>query len=88
MSADQPTPALQSGLMRLFDSTPHLALIGVDAAHCVVIFNQGAERLLGYNARDVLLIATAGAYGYSMSSRYNLREPAEEILLLVAGSPA
>ena len=29
---------------------------------------------------DVLLIATAGAYGYSMSSRYNLREPAEEIL--------
>ena len=30
---------------------------------------------------DVLLIATAGAYGYSMSSRYNLREPAEELLL-------
>ena len=54
MSADQPTPALQTGLMRLFDSTPHLALIGVDAAHCVVVFNQGAERLLGYNARDVL----------------------------------
>ena len=30
---------------------------------------------------DVLLIATAGAYGFSMSSRYNLREPAEELLL-------
>jgi diaminopimelate decarboxylase/aspartate kinase len=30
---------------------------------------------------DVLLIATAGAYGHSMSSRYNLREPAEELLL-------
>ncbi len=29
---------------------------------------------------DVLLIATAGAYGHSMSSRYNLREPAEELL--------
>jgi diaminopimelate decarboxylase/aspartate kinase len=29
---------------------------------------------------DVLLIATAGAYGYSMSSRYNLREPAEELV--------
>jgi diaminopimelate decarboxylase/aspartate kinase len=30
---------------------------------------------------DVLLIATAGAYGHSMSSRYNLREPAGELLL-------
>jgi diaminopimelate decarboxylase/aspartate kinase len=30
---------------------------------------------------DVLLIATAGAYGHAMSSRYNLREPAEELLL-------
>ncbi len=30
---------------------------------------------------DVLLIATAGAYGHAMSSRYNLREPAEELLI-------
>jgi diaminopimelate decarboxylase/aspartate kinase len=30
---------------------------------------------------DVLLVATAGAYGRAMSSRYNLREPAEELLL-------
>jgi diaminopimelate decarboxylase/aspartate kinase len=30
---------------------------------------------------DVLLIANAGAYGYAMSSRYNLREPAEEVLI-------
>jgi diaminopimelate decarboxylase/aspartate kinase len=30
---------------------------------------------------DVLLIATAGAYGRTMSSHYNLREPAEESLL-------
>lgn len=30
---------------------------------------------------DVLLIATAGAYGAAMSSHYNLRPPAEEILL-------
>jgi len=30
---------------------------------------------------DVLLIATAGAYGYAMSSRYNLREPAEELVI-------
>lgn len=30
---------------------------------------------------DVLLIATAGAYGASMSSNYNLRAPAEEIAI-------
>jgi diaminopimelate decarboxylase len=29
----------------------------------------------------VLLIATAGAYGHAMASSYNLREPAEELLL-------
>jgi len=28
---------------------------------------------------DVLLIATTGAYGRSMSSHYNLRDPAEEV---------
>ena len=27
------------------------------------------------------LIATAGAYGHAMGSRYNLREPAEELML-------
>jgi bifunctional diaminopimelate decarboxylase / aspartate kinase len=30
---------------------------------------------------DVMLVADAGAYGHSMSSRYNLREPATELLL-------
>jgi len=30
---------------------------------------------------DVLLVATTGAYGASMSNRYNLRPPAEEVLL-------
>lgn len=32
-------------------------------------------------AGDVLLIGLTGAYGSSMSSRYNLREPAEEVLI-------
>ena len=42
----------------------------------------GHERQLPATAEgDVLLIATAGAYGHSMSSRYNLREPAEELML-------
>jgi diaminopimelate decarboxylase/aspartate kinase len=42
----------------------------------------GHDRLLPEcQAGDVLLIATAGAYGHAMASRYNLREPAEELLL-------
>jgi len=42
----------------------------------------GAERLLPPTQEgDVLLIATAGAYGRAMSSCYNLREPAQEFLV-------
>ncbi len=32
-------------------------------------------------AGDIFLIANCGAYGYSMASRYNLREPAKEIFI-------
>ena len=43
----------------------------------------GHDRLLpaATSEGDVLLIANAGAYGHAMGSRYNLREPAEEIYL-------
>jgi diaminopimelate decarboxylase/aspartate kinase len=42
----------------------------------------GVDRLLPPTEEgDVLLIATAGAYGRSMSSTYNLREPAVELVL-------
>jgi diaminopimelate decarboxylase/aspartate kinase len=42
----------------------------------------GHDRLLPECASgDVLLIATAGAYGHAMASSYNLRAPAEELLL-------
>lgn len=40
-----------------------------------------ARYLSGCREGDVLLIATAGAYGRVMSSWYNLREPAQERLL-------
>jgi len=47
--------------------------------------------VLGYSRRlpdthegDVLLIATAGAYGRAMSSTYNLRQPAAETMLSAA----
>jgi diaminopimelate decarboxylase/aspartate kinase len=42
----------------------------------------GTNRLLPPTQEgDVLLIATAGAYGRAMSSTYNLREPAQEFLI-------
>ncbi len=42
----------------------------------------GLDRLLPPGREgDVLLIANAGAYGAAMASRYNLREPAGEVLL-------
>jgi bifunctional diaminopimelate decarboxylase / aspartate kinase len=42
----------------------------------------GHERILPVSHEgDVMLIATTGAYGHAMSSHYNLRAPAEELLL-------
>lgn len=42
----------------------------------------GLDRLLPESREgDVLLIGNAGAYGATMASRYNLREPAEELVL-------
>jgi diaminopimelate decarboxylase/aspartate kinase len=42
----------------------------------------GSDRLLPVTKEnDVLLIANAGAYGYAMSSNYNLRAPAVEVLI-------
>ena len=42
----------------------------------------GSDRLLPPTVEgDVILIANAGAYGYAMSSHYNRREVAEEILI-------
>jgi bifunctional diaminopimelate decarboxylase / aspartate kinase len=40
-----------------------------------------ARRIAPADEGDVLLVATAGAYGYAMGSRYNLREPAAEHIL-------
>lgn len=42
----------------------------------------GYDRLLPFTTEgDVLLIANTGAYGHCMSSHYNLRPPAQEIVL-------
>jgi bifunctional diaminopimelate decarboxylase / aspartate kinase len=42
----------------------------------------GLDRLLpACQEGDIMLIANTGAYGATMASRYNLREPAEEIVM-------
>jgi diaminopimelate decarboxylase/aspartate kinase len=42
----------------------------------------GYDRLLpNTDESDIILIANAGAYGYCMSSHYNLRPPAQELVL-------
>jgi diaminopimelate decarboxylase/aspartate kinase len=49
---------------------------------CETADQFGADRWLPPTAEgDVLLIATCGAYGYSMASNYNLRPPAPEFMI-------
>jgi diaminopimelate decarboxylase/aspartate kinase len=49
---------------------------------CETADQFGADRWLPPTVEgDVLLIATCGAYGYSMASNYNLRPPAPEFMI-------
>jgi bifunctional diaminopimelate decarboxylase / aspartate kinase len=70
-----------ANLTRLEESADQL--VNVVGPICESADVLGHERLLpsSTQAGDVLLIANAGAYGHAMSSRYNLREPAEELVL-------
>ncbi|MDJ0928135.1 MAG: bifunctional aspartate kinase/diaminopimelate decarboxylase [Gammaproteobacteria bacterium] len=57
-------------------------VVNVVGPNCETGDRLGNDRLLpACEEGDVLLIATTGAYGYVMSSRYNLREPAPEFVL-------
>lgn len=61
---------------------PASELVTVVGPICETGDRLGSDRLLPpAQENDVLLIANAGAYGYAMSSRYNLREPAAEVLI-------
>jgi diaminopimelate decarboxylase/aspartate kinase len=61
---------------------PATELVNVVGPICESADILGHDRLLPPTQEgDVLLIANAGAYGRAMSSSYNLREPAEELLL-------
>jgi diaminopimelate decarboxylase/aspartate kinase len=57
-------------------------LVNVVGPICESADVLGHDRLLPPTREgDVLLIANAGAYGYAMSSHYNLRDPAEELFI-------
>jgi diaminopimelate decarboxylase/aspartate kinase len=61
---------------------PATELVNVVGPICESADVLGHDRLLPVTYEgDVLLIANAGAYGHAMSSRYNLRSPAEELIL-------
>jgi diaminopimelate decarboxylase/aspartate kinase len=61
---------------------PATELVTVVGPICETGDRLGSDRLLPATKEgDVLLIANTGAYGYVMSSRYNLREPATEIVI-------
>ncbi len=61
---------------------PATELVTVVGPICETGDRLGSDRLLPpAKENDVLLIANAGAYGYAMSSQYNLREPAAELLI-------
>jgi len=57
-------------------------IVNVVGPICETGDRLGSDRLLPPTREgDVLAIANAGAYGYVMSSRYNQREPAEEVVI-------
>ncbi len=61
---------------------PATELVSVVGPICESADFLGRDRLLQPAGEgDILLIATAGAYGAVMASHYNLREPAEELIL-------
>ena len=67
-------------LSRLGD--PAIEVLTIVGPICETGDRLGSDRLLPETEEgDILLIANVGAYGYSMSSRYNLREPATEFLI-------
>jgi diaminopimelate decarboxylase/aspartate kinase len=67
-------------LTRLAEPMSHR--VNVVGPICESADQLGADRWLPNSAEgDVLLIATCGAYGYSMSSNYNRRPPAREFII-------
>jgi len=79
-------PALYGAYHEIVNLTrvdaPATDLVTIVGPICETADRLGSDRLLPpCEENDVMLIANVGAYGYAMSSHYNLRPPAQEILL-------
>ncbi len=79
-------PALYGAYHQIVNLTrvdaPATDLVTIVGPICETADRLGSDRLLPpCKENDVLLIANVGAYGYAMSSHYNLRPPAREFLL-------
>jgi diaminopimelate decarboxylase/aspartate kinase len=69
-----------ANLTRLGEASEQL--VNVVGPICETGDKLGTDRLLPVCSEgDILLIANAGAYGFVMSSNYNLREPAREVTI-------
>jgi len=86
--------AAMNDLMRpaLYDAWHDIAPVRVDAPRTARVYDVvgpvcetgdflGHQRELGVDAGDLLVVASAGAYGASMSSNYNSRPRAAEVLV-------
>jgi diaminopimelate decarboxylase/aspartate kinase len=61
---------------------PSEQVVNIVGPICETGDKLGTDRLLPVcQEGDILLIANTGAYGFTMSSRYNLREPAIEVTI-------
>ncbi len=61
---------------------PATEVVNIVGPNCETGDRLGSDRLLPPTREgDVLVIANTGAYGYVMSSHYNLRNPAEELVI-------
>ncbi len=76
----------------LYDAWHDIAPVAVDAPRSLRVYDVvgpvcesadflGRERELGIEAGDLLVVASAGAYGFCMSSNYNTRARAAEVLV-------
>jgi diaminopimelate decarboxylase/aspartate kinase len=79
-------PALYGAYHEIVNLTrwdqPHSETVTVVGPICETGDRLGSDRLLPPTQEgDVILIANAGAYGYVMSSQYNRREVAKEIVI-------
>jgi diaminopimelate decarboxylase/aspartate kinase len=81
---------IRPALYGAYHEITNLSRLGEPATQVVTIVGPicetgdrlGSDRLLPVAREgDVLLIANAGAYGYVMSSHYNLRDPAGEVVI-------